>query len=422
MNERIELPEPAAEHWTDACELLHQVWGRTATRMWIGGGTILATRWAHRKSTDLDFKLSKGTALRQYATGTTKGRRLDRTMATRGYRRKTQRASQIVFEHEATGMRIDLFEQDPTPRTGRARIEAPKWGTVEVLDNEEILTGKVHGRLHRAPARDLLDFAVAAREEPEVWERAVNTAVDGVAKAAIEEWSKTREEHRRKAEEDLIGVTPRYRMLAHECWAHATAAIVQATWDGIYVRYTSDGAVVEGHKEAQVRQRDEAVGSGEELYGRLLQLGTDMGEGMRIVPYLEKLIRQGIERGLEDRTGVMEKVKTSMVGLDLEDPVMAQAVRMLDRDCRGHAPGHDFARELATEDWPRYEFVHGEEGFVLKVALTKDSPQQTEGEGLTLEGMVRLECEMRRWPPEAEDAIRAETVREMQRGKEPGRG
>ena len=64
MNEkRIELPEPAASHWADACELLYRIWGGTATRAWIGGGTILAARWAHRQSTDLDFKLSRGTGL-----------------------------------------------------------------------------------------------------------------------------------------------------------------------------------------------------------------------------------------------------------------------------------------------------------------------------------------------------------------------
>ena len=416
-NEKITLCEPAASHWTDACGLLHQVWGKTPIRASIGGGTILAARWKHRESTDLDFKLPDRAKLYRYATDTADGRRLDRMMAARGYRRKREGKSQIVFEHEASGMRIDLFEQNLAPRTGRARVEAPKWGTIEVLDNDEILTGKVHGRLHRAPVRDLLDFAVAAREDPEAWERAVNTAADGVAKMAIEEWNKTREELRRQAEEELIGVTPQYRTLAHECWAHATAAIVQATWDAIYVRYTSAGAIVEGHKGEEVRRRDEPIGNGEELYKRLLQLGTDMGEGMWIVPYLEKLIKQGIE----NRTGPVEKVKTNEVGLNLEDPIVAQAIRMLARDLRGYADGHDFARELAAEDWPRYEFTHGKKGFSLKVTFTEDSPQRTEGEGLTLEEMVRLEREIRRWPPEAEDAIHTETVREMQQSKEPRR-
>ena len=257
--ERIELPESAAEHWANACKLLHEVWGKTSTRAWIGGGTILAARWTHRKSTDLDFKLSRDAAIQEHATGTTKGRKLDQAMAARGYRRKRERKSQIVFEHEANGMRIDLFEQDPTPRTGRTRIEAPGWGTIEVLDNEEILVGKVRGRLHRAPIRDLLDFAVAAREQPEVWELAVNTAQAQAANAAVKEWSKARDKHRRRAKEELIGVTPRYRILAHECWAHATAAIGRATWDGIHVRSTPDGAIVEGHKAGEIRQRDEPI-------------------------------------------------------------------------------------------------------------------------------------------------------------------
>ena len=419
MNEeKIELPQPAAGHWTQACTLLYRIWGKTSTQIRIGGGTILAARWGHRQSTDLDFKLSNETELHQYTKGTEKSRRLDETMAMGGYRRKRENGSQIVFEHEASAMRIDLFEQSPVPRTGRTRIEAPGWGTMEALDNEEILTGKVYGRLHRAPIRDLLDFAVAAREDPRAWELAVNTARAGAANETVKRWSKTRIELREQAEKELIGVAPRYRTLAHECWAHATAAVAQTTWDAVRVRSTSEGAVVEGHKAGKIRQHDEPIRDRRELYKRLLALGTRLGPEPLIAPYLETLISQGPG----DDGEPLREVKKSTVQVNAEDPIVAQAMRMLDRDCRGYAPGHDFARELATEDWPRYEFAHGKKGLDLKVALTEDSPQQTEGEGLTLEGMVRLECETRRWPPEAEDAIRAETVREMQRGKEPGRG
>ena len=170
---------------------------------------------------------------------------------------------------------------------------------------------------------------------------------------------------------------------------------------------------MEGHKAGEIRQHEEPIRDRRELYKRLLALGTRLGPEPLIAPYLETLISQGPGDDGES----LREVKASTVQANAEDPIVAQAMRMLDRDCRGYAPGHDFAHELATVDWPQYEFAQGKEGFNLKVTFTEDSPQQTEGKDLTLEGMTRLECEIRRWPPEAEDAIRAETVREIQRSK-----
>ena len=419
MNEgRIVLPQPAAGHWERACEVLHQIWQGTETEVWIGGETLLAARWHHRESVDLEFKFSPWARMREHSRHTPKGRRLDRAMAQAGYFRKKEDPLRITFEHE-TGTRIDLNEWGPIPKEGRDRVEAPGWGTIEALDNVEILARKVRNRLWGRTVRDLFDFAVAARVEPRTWELALNCAWDGAMESSVESavrgWGRSRDHYRARAAVELSGVVPRYRTLTHECWAHAAVAVVQAVWTELLVRHTPDGAVVEGRKGKKVRWREEPTWQAKALRQHLLDLGARVGTGPGMVEYLEELMRKG-RRG----RGENLQVKSCKVRLDVADPILAEAKRMFDRDRREYPPGYGFARKLAGKDWPRYGFAQDEKGLTLETQFAEDTPWQTAGTGLTLEEMVRLEREMRRWPPEAEGAIRAQALREIGRNGRHG--
>ena len=62
--ENLTLPEPAASLWAAKRSIVHaippEMFGRTIPPH-LGGGTILAARWKHRISTDIDVLLPAGT-------------------------------------------------------------------------------------------------------------------------------------------------------------------------------------------------------------------------------------------------------------------------------------------------------------------------------------------------------------------------
>ena len=60
MMEKLRLPEPARSLWNAKRDIVHSLpdegTGRTV-RPHLGGGTTLAARWGHRRSTDIDILL-----------------------------------------------------------------------------------------------------------------------------------------------------------------------------------------------------------------------------------------------------------------------------------------------------------------------------------------------------------------------------
>lgn len=64
--ERLTLPAPARGLWAQTAAELHRLLKRLPTRAegyGIGGGTVLAARWNHRKSTDIDLTVPEGCGL-----------------------------------------------------------------------------------------------------------------------------------------------------------------------------------------------------------------------------------------------------------------------------------------------------------------------------------------------------------------------
>ena len=58
--ENLTLPEPAASLWASKRQIVHAIppeMFQNTIQPHIGGGTILAARWRHRLSTDIDILL-----------------------------------------------------------------------------------------------------------------------------------------------------------------------------------------------------------------------------------------------------------------------------------------------------------------------------------------------------------------------------
>ena len=345
MNEgTLRLPASAAAHWEPICRILHKVWGATDTKVQIGGGAVLAARWNHRDSTDLDFKLSWPSGIREHGPGTGQGARLHEAMAARGYRCIIRADTRLVFEHTPTKMRVDLLEASPASRPGRTWIEAPGWGRIEALDTDEILVSKVQGRLINPPVRDLFDFAVAARVEPRVWTEVSNTAHQDEPGQAISSWAMQRFHYRVEARAKLDGVAEQWKHLAEEAWAHACAAMRHATWTLTTVRYTAEGAVVQGHGPRGVEYQEHPRTDAGELYERLYDFGVRPGHRAAIIEHLRRRIGEGTA-GQE----TCDTVKEAQVPSPDEEPLLAPAFEQL---------RHDLDRQLRTNDGRRSGDTH----------------------------------------------------------------
>ena len=158
--ENLTLPEPAASLWAAKRGIVHaippEMFGRSIPPH-LGGGTILAARWKHRISTDIDVLLPGRNTLIDLLQDN------DRNLvnqlggapdAVAGGRVK------IAFEHGF--LDISTFRPDPPYGHAVATVD----GRPEtVLSSHQILRGKLE-RVDQILVRDVFDVLTAADEEP----------------------------------------------------------------------------------------------------------------------------------------------------------------------------------------------------------------------------------------------------------------
>ena len=158
--ENLTLPEPAASLWASKRHIVHAIppeMFQNTIQPHIGGGTILAARWRHRLSTDIDILLPGRNTLIDLLQENDRNivKQLGGTSeAVSGGRVK------IAFEHG----RLDLSTFRPDPPYGQH--DAAVDGQLEqVLSSTQILRGKLE-RVAQLLVRDVFDILTAADEEP----------------------------------------------------------------------------------------------------------------------------------------------------------------------------------------------------------------------------------------------------------------
>ena len=177
--ERLILPEPAralhARLWGTIAEYIDDLAGTIEPDAgdalplpaWsFGGGTILAARWDHRQSHDLDVQLHTGLPLHDLAHGLAH----DPTLTADA---EIIHAGSELIEVRRGRASIDLYQAPTTIAAGH------RTGTVQgqpagILPSAEILHGKLRDRGLAMPTRDLLDLAVASETEATALEIAIN--------------------------------------------------------------------------------------------------------------------------------------------------------------------------------------------------------------------------------------------------------
>lgn len=238
--ESLTLPEPAKSLFEKTHDLLDRHLNRITPRgtAWaVGGGTILAARWKHRRSRDLDLVLPERARLNRLSEGTDS--RFARDMLARGAVRIDWDWKELKRVHFPTG-KIDIVAMQPTPSLGQRRFGI---GTSEadVLTNAQILSGKLMGRSLRAPVRDVFDTAVAAREDPEALRIAVNTVPEAVYERIERRWEAGRASYEHDAKHQLIDVPQKYGAEKADPVERASRALKELRYHLIEIEITERG-------------------------------------------------------------------------------------------------------------------------------------------------------------------------------------
>ena len=240
--EELTLPEPARALLGRTRAILDAyVTPRTPDRSgWrIGGGTILAARWRHRESHDIDLLVHPRTETR--LLNPQAAPELHRRLAAAGARTISfGRFTQILFDES----RIEMLAAEPQPRVGhqRAIVDGRE---ATVLASSQILTGKFSNRSLNPPVRDLYDLAVAATSAPRALATAVNALAGDDIRWRLVSWEMERDKFAEEGGLALRGVPPRYEALRADPARHARHAVLGAVYRHVRLLARGGTAVVE---------------------------------------------------------------------------------------------------------------------------------------------------------------------------------
>lgn len=242
--ELLTLPEPAATLWRRAGPALERALAQTErppARWSMGGGTILACRWGHRESTDLDLTAPAGTGIDRLDERVGGTLRAEMTAAGAADVSTGRTRHRIVFEKGS----IDIAELDPRPAAGQAAalIEGRE---VSVKSTTQILRGKFERALREeSPARDLFDIAVAHHADPDALAQAANMLGEDEIRQVRTHWRINAHRLAHEAGATLAKVSPEYEPERRDVVARATARLEDARYQAVRIRATQGGLTIE---------------------------------------------------------------------------------------------------------------------------------------------------------------------------------
>lgn len=226
------LPEPARGLWKRVAEPLRAEMN-TLDRFepWrIGGGTILAARWDHRDSTDIDLKVAHNAGL--VLLRSTYGGTFEKTMERLGATRIEYRGQQLSV-HFSKG-KIDITQANQAPATGHTE-EMIDDHIEQISSTPQILHGKLHGRSLQSPVRDLYDFVVANEIDPEALEIAVNTLHTDHYSEMTDTWTDKRHQYREQAAAEIVPRKDRWRPIIDNPAEEAVQAVTDRRYKSVMI-------------------------------------------------------------------------------------------------------------------------------------------------------------------------------------------
>ena len=146
----------------------------------MGGGTVLAARWDHRRSTDIDLFVSPKTMITLMNQMNLSYQGAVTRLQTVGNATMEPFNGFLSGEIGSVPFSLAASEFIKDNRLGDEQVGSTNF---QAATNQEILAGKIQGRLHRrssqpvtAPVRDLYDIIVARHMAPGL----VNSVLDGI--------------------------------------------------------------------------------------------------------------------------------------------------------------------------------------------------------------------------------------------------
>lgn len=195
--ETLDLPEPARSLFRKtrvALETHVSAYAADGEGYKLGGGTILAVRWKHRRSNDIDVLFHPDTRTSHFEAEL--GKALEQAGgAPLGW----GECSRIEFGES----HLDLLKGEPTPSVGHQSASVDG-SPVTVLTNVQILNGKLGYRALDPPTRDVYDIAVCGIEDPESLEIVLNGVYEAKRDATILGWKMSEAKHAENAAEQIL--------------------------------------------------------------------------------------------------------------------------------------------------------------------------------------------------------------------------
>ena len=212
--EQIRLPWPASKLFEQSWETL-KPWldevCEPSSAWFIGGGSVLAARWKHRQSEDLDIFLDENSSLGRIRPV------YDRTFADAMHKagarevRDDERSLKFTFD----AGRIEITQLNPRIGYGQALAlveNQPIW----TMSNAQILAGKLIGRGLRTPERDLFDLGAAWMCDRRALERAVNAMEPNMRREVIARIVEGKDRYQEQAPEMIMNPADRFMYLMHK--------------------------------------------------------------------------------------------------------------------------------------------------------------------------------------------------------------
>ena len=284
----------------------------------IGGGTILAARWGHRKSWDIDLQVRSRNSLK-HLEGDGFGN-LRSAIAAKGGRQATSAGGalqRISFGEPPALQRIDIWIHEPEIKAGQTTAVVN--GEPEtVLSNAQILRGKLE-RSAKSLGRDIYDIVAAERFDPRSLSIAANAADERAVLSATAEWRKS---FGRIGNDIRTGVSDMRADMRGDVYAfagRACDALIDACYKRMEIRSTPAGVEVEtetygGQRRVERAPLDdaprmlEAVGVSARVRDKLTTAAAIVAAARAAVPGVTvyREIEGEADTGLDGMTRVFE--------------------------------------------------------------------------------------------------------------------
>ncbi len=295
------LPEPARTLWKQHRKAIDRIATASGgeSRTMLGGGSVLASRWHHRESTDIDILLPD----RDNVADAGKGGPLDLAAATGGKHEGSTRERLIVVLKNG---KLDVAAIPPQLPGLESRTDVEGRSEV-VLDNAQILRGKFY-RTDRGVTRDAFDMAVAAEEDPRALEIAVNSLDEAKRRTICHNLLTMNDEMVEDAKTTLRGVPPHYEKYLDGMGDAAADAAWNHRYRHVRIRTTDIGIAIEttspaGGTRTETYQREQA-------HAALTQSGIGA-----YIAANSTLRRRGLEASLD----ALSKKRWTGVAFDSDD-------------------------------------------------------------------------------------------------------